>query len=385
MKETFRVTDALVLSTCNRTEIYYSSERDIRDEIIALFCSFKGVDSGKLRDHFRHTDNSEETVRRLFRVSLGLEAQVVGDLQISNQVKRAYQLSADLEMAGPVLHRVMHTIFFANKRVVQETSFRDGAASVSYAATELIEDLTSDVIDPRVLLIGTGEIGKDVCKNLIDTKLKQVTVVNRTEDKARELAHEYGFKFASFAHVREQIMNHDVIITSLATKLPVITPDTLEGLNMVTFKYFVDLSVPRSVDQKIEKITGVVVYNIDDIQNRANEALDKRLKAIPAVEKIISESLDDFKDWTKEMEISPVLNNLKSALDEIRKEEIKRYLKELDSDEVEKVEMITKNIMQKIIKMPAIQLRAACKRGEAESLIDVLNDLFNLERQPTKK
>ena len=139
LKEFFSVTDTLILSTCNRTEIYYAHELDLSLEIIKLLGVEKGLkDPVSLLEYFHVLHDDKESITHLFRVSMGLEAQVIGDMQISNQVKRAYQASADLEMAGPFLHRLMHTIFFTNKRVVQETAFRDGAASVSYAAVELI-------------------------------------------------------------------------------------------------------------------------------------------------------------------------------------------------------------------------------------------------------
>src|SRR5690606_512080 len=153
LKEFFNVTDTLILSTCNRTEVYYAHGLDLSTEIIKLIGLEKGLD--KMDSHleyFKIFNDDRDAIQHLYRVSMGLEAQVIGDMQISNQVKRAYQASVDMEMAGPFLHRLMHSIFFTNKRIVQETAFRDGAASVSYAAVELIEELTSNTFQPRILL-----------------------------------------------------------------------------------------------------------------------------------------------------------------------------------------------------------------------------------------
>src|SRR5690554_2224977 len=149
-------------------------------------------------EYFRIFNDDRESIHHLFKVAMGLEAQVVGDMQISNQVKRAYQSSADLGIAGPFLHRLMHTIFFTNKRVEQETPFRDGAASMSYAAVELIEELTSNTFEPRILLIGVGEIGEDVARNMVHVPQAKVTITNRTYHKAEELGNEYGFKVIPF-------------------------------------------------------------------------------------------------------------------------------------------------------------------------------------------
>ena len=123
-----------------------------------------------------------------------------------------------------------------------------------------------------------------------------------------------------------------------------------------------------------------MVYNIDHIRNRADEALHRRLAAIPQVETIIKQALVEFNDWSKEMVVSPTINKLKNALEQIRREEMGRYMKTLTPEESEKIDKITRGMMQKIIKLPVLQLKAACKRGEAETLIDVLNDLFNLEQ-----
>src|SRR6478736_1903681 len=146
LKDFTDATETLILSTCNRTEIYYSSNEDWSEEIIKLIGVHKGIENiQSYKSYFTILNDHNEAVSHLYHVSIGLESQVVGDMQIPNQVKHAYQWSADLSMAGPFLHRLMHTIFFTNKRVVQETTFRDGAASVSYATVEQAETLCSEL------------------------------------------------------------------------------------------------------------------------------------------------------------------------------------------------------------------------------------------------
>ncbi|QMW00493.1 glutamyl-tRNA reductase [Spirosoma foliorum] len=382
LRDFFGLTDLLVISTCNRTEVYYAFEQDLNSDIARLLLIEKGLtDTANYLPYFQFFEANDQAVRHLFEVCVGLHSQVVGDMQIPNQVKQSYQWSADLEMAGPFLHRLMHTIFFTNKRVAQETPFRDGAASVSYAAVELIDELVGEHKNPNVLVIGLGEIGTDVCKNLEDRKLTNITLCNRTQTKAEALAEQYGFRVADFDNLTDEIRRADVIISSIMRDDPLITPEFLREINVLTFKYFIDLSVPRSVDTAVEQIPGVLVYNIDHIRNRTDEALNQRLAAIPQVEAIITQAVTEFGDWSKEMVVSPTINKLKNALEQIRRDEIARHLKHLTPDESEKVDKITRGIMQKIIKLPVLQLKAACKRGEAETLIDVLNDLFDLEKQ----
>lgn len=387
LREFFNLSDLLVLSTCNRTEVYYTTESDVdlNTDVVRLLLIEKGLtDTDQYLPYFQLFTSHTDAVRHLFEVCTGLHSQVVGDMQIPNQVKHAYQWSADLDMAGPFLHRLMHTVFFTNKRVVQETSFRDGAASVSYAAVELIDELVGEHQNPNVLVIGLGEIGADVCRTLADRNVKNITLCNRTHTKTESLASQYGFRVADFSNLTDEIRRADVVISSVLRDEPLITPELLHDVTVLTYKYFIDLSVPRSVDTLVEQIPGVLVYNIDHIRNRTDEALNQRLAAIPQVEAIIDQAVAEFGDWSKEMVVSPTINKLKNALEQIRRDEIARYVKHLTPTESEKVDKITRGIMQKIIKLPVLQLKAACKRGKAETLIDVLNDLFDLESQPVE-
>ena len=381
IRDLLPINDLLILSTCNRTEIYYVGEKDFSDELIRLIGVEKGIhDISAYKSFFNILTNGGEAIRHLFRVSMGLEAQVVGDMQISNQVKKAYQWSADANLAGPFLHRLMHTIFFASKRVVQETSFRDGAASVSYAASELIQGLAQNFVDARVLVLGLGEIGSDVCKHLSDSEL-DVTICNRTLEKAKELAEACSLNMTPFERVDEALESADIIISSIAHDQPFITKQQVSRFNIKGYKYFIDLSVPRSVEEEVSEVHGAVTYNIDNVQSKATEALHKRMASVPQVERIIEEATKEFSSWSKEMEVSPTIQKLKKALENIRQEELTRHLKNASEDQSQMVDKVTKSMMQKIMKLPVLQLKAACKRGEAETLIDVLNDLFDLEKK----
>ena len=379
LKDFFDVTDVLTVSTCNRTEIYYSASEDLNEDIIKLLLIEKGIsDVQPFLDYFERFSVGESAVKHLFEVATGLHSQVVGDMQIPNQIKHAYQWTADLNLAGPFLHRLLHTIFFANKRVAQETFFRDGAASVSYAAVELLEGLMPN---PKILVVGLGEIGSDVCRNLAQKADADVTIINRTRSRADILAQELGFRVADVTDIEAEVAKADIIVSSIARDEPFFTKEMMVRLRGMSFKYFIDLSVPRSVSPEVEEIPGVMLYTIDSIRSRADEALHRRLAAVPHVREIIEEAVLEFNDWSKEMIVSPTIQKLKGALEQIRKEELTRFTKNLNDAELEKVERITTSMMQKILKLPVLQLKAACKRGEAETLIDVLNDLFNLEKE----
>ncbi|MBY0425970.1 MAG: glutamyl-tRNA reductase, partial [Cytophagales bacterium] len=192
-------------------------------------------------------------------------------------------------------------------------------------------------------------------------------------------------QLAEFSDVIQEIGTADVILSSINLNEPFITKEKLAGLTILSHKYFIDLSVPRSVAADVEELNSCIVFNIDKLEQKSTAALELRLQSIPKVEEIIESSIADFNEWSRELMVSPTINKLKNALEQIRQEELARYMKQLDESQSQMVDQITKNLMQKIIKLPVIQLKAACKRGEAETLIDVLNDLFNLEKQPAEK
>ena len=374
--------DVLVVSTCNRTEIYYTAEKDLSQEIFRGLALIKNPDNG-FEQHFARYEGTA-CIRHLFEVAIGLDAQVIGDLQISGQVKKAYQWSADENMAGPFLHRLMHTIFFANKRVVQETAFRDGAASISYAAKELAEDLTAALRQPRVLVVGVGEIGQDFCLNLVESRLRDVTILNRTEEKAKALAARCGFNFNGIEHLETEIAGADVIVCSVSGSDPLITKALLKDIRIFSHKFFIDLSMPRSIEPTVEDVHGAIVYNLDDIREKTTEAVEKRKASVPHVQNIIGEAMAEFEDWSREMVVSPTIQKLKNSLEQIRKEELTRFLKNARPEEAQKLEEMSKSLMQKIIKYPVLHLKAACKRGDAETLSELLQDLFDLEKSPEK-
>jgi glutamyl-tRNA reductase len=386
LKEFFSVGDALVLSTCNRTEVYYSHDSDLSVELIKLIGIERGLtDAISYLDYFQVLNNESEAVTHLFRVSMGLEAQVIGDIQILNQVKRSYQTAADLELAGPFLHRLMHTIFFTNKRVVQETAFRDGAASLSYATIELIESLTQNIFQPRILLIGVGEIGEDVARNMVHLPTAQVKIANRTLAKAEEIGVPLGFEVIAFESCLTAIEEADVVVCSIRMPEPFLTKQLIQGINIPSYKVLIDLSVPRSIETSVEELPGVVLYNVDNIQSKASAALQNRLESIPSVEMILEESIDEFGAWQKEMVVSPTIQKLKQALEQIRQEEMSRYLKNADEKEYLLIDKVTKSMMQKILKVPVVQLRAACQRDEAAEMIELITDLFDLEKSKNEK
>ena len=376
--------DLLVLSTCNRTEVYYAAEDDRSREIILALGHLKDrADIGQFLPYFDLLPDADAAVRHLFEVAMGLEAQVVGDLQISNQVKMAYQWAADADAAGPFLHRLLHTVFFTNKRVQTETSFRDGAASISYAALELVEELTTDVANPKVLVVGLGEIGADVCRHLSASKVfSEVVICNRTRAKAEALAAECNMRIVDFEDLVPALKEADIIISSINRAEPFFTKELAENLDVLSFKFLIDLSVPRSIAADVEQVPGVLVYNIDAIQSKASAALEVRLAAVPQVRAIITESIAGLNEWAKEMMVSPLIQKMKANLEHLRQEEMDRYQKRATPAETKLLDEATRSLMQKILKQHVLHLKSACRRDDGGQLVELLGELFDLEKLP---
>lgn len=382
LKDVFGIKEALIISTCNRTEVHYRSEEELNESLIKLLASVKALDSAALVDYFDSYTSENDSLTYLFEVSLGLHSQVVGDQQIINQIKQAYQWAADMDMAGTFLHRLLHTIFFANKRVVQETEFHDGAASTSYATIDLMQTILPAMSQPKILVLGLGEMGEDVSKTLFEKEIQNVTLCNRTKEKAEALAELYSYQAMSYFELINRVSEFDIIISSLRLVQPILTKNILSKRKAITYCF--DLSIPHSISPDVAELPGVVFYGLDEIQQITDESIDKRLASVPAVKNIIAELVNDIETWSKELQVSPTIHKLKNALEQIRQEEMARHLKGLTEEEAKKVEKITSGMMQKIIKMPVLQLKAACKRGEADELIDFLTDLFDLEKSEIK-
>ncbi|MDO7854068.1 glutamyl-tRNA reductase [Hymenobacter convexus] len=368
--------DVLVLSTCNRTEVYYASADEQSVAIVAAIGQAADLpDVAAYYRYFAVFNAAPEATRHLFEVALGLDAQVVGDMQISSQVKRAYQRSADARAAGPFLHRLLHTVLRANKRVQLETSFRDGAASTSYATLELVQELTVSIDRPRVLIVGLGEIGADICRHFAKSKaFAEVTICNRTTATAAALAAECGLRQLAFSQLSQGLQDADVIISSLNTATPFFTRQVVAGLVIQQPKFFIDLSVPRSIAADMEEVPGVLVYNLDAIQSKASAALARRVAAIPQVRAIIAESTDGFARWTRERGLAPLVQQMKNNLEQLRQKEMARFRKSASPAQLHLLEEATKALVQKVLKQQVLQLKAACQRGGTSQLEALLDD-----------
>ena len=379
LNELLGIDEALILATCVRTEIYYKSKVDHTVSLINLLKLNSKVQIKNFENYVRHF-SGEQAIRQLYKVALGLDSRILGDIQVSNQVKKAYQYCVEENMAGPFMHRLLHSIFYTNKRVIQETNFKDGAASSAYIVVDLTKKFIKNFKNPRVLILGAGQIAENIAENLQELPCEKF-IANRTLNNAEGLAHRLSYTALSLQESINDLSNYDVIISAVSGDRDFIITKEKLSKNQFKSKLVIDMSVPRSIDQEVEKVHNVIYYNIDQIDKQSEHVFVRRKKAVGEVIDIMNDAILEFNQWSSEMEVSPTIKKLKETLESIRKKEIAQYLKNANQKEVELLESVTKGVIQRVLKLPVLQLKNACRRGEAESLVESLHDIFNLEKE----
>ena len=385
LKEVCAIREVLVLCTCHRTEIYYTLPPQAPEEthhtVIRLLRHVSGNMSQEVPDKYFYHFSTEKAIQHLFEVSLGMRSQVHGDRQVISQVKQAYERSTEQKAVEPYLHRLMHSLFYTHKLINKHTLWREGAASIAYAAVKLLEALLKDAKKPKILLLGLGKAGRDVLGYLSENTLKfDVTLANRTLQKALDFAKIHNYKVIKWEEIQKNMPPFHAIITCINGYAPFITKEMLSKTQKDP-TYIIDLSVPRTVKENVTEHPGTLLYNIDEMKEKTSKAQKQRLKALPKMREIIEEQIEAFAQWTKEMQYLPMLHKLKNALEEMRKAEVAQHIKHLSEKEKDAVEKITKSFIQRIVKEPAIHIKSVCKRNETNHLAKALVYLFDIEQQ----
>ncbi len=376
LKDIFGIREALFLSTCNRTELYYFHDQNLSAELINYLSTLSRVNSIFYSNYF-DTHHGTAAIEHLFRVSMGLESKVLGDLEIYGQVKKAYQVSVDCGLADVMMHRLLHKVFYCHKSVNQNTNFKCGAASISYNAVSALLNHPKLDADSRVLVLGAGKMGTDICSHLSKKNCKNISITNRTNSKAYSLAEELEFGFVPFSRHAQELKNFDSVISSIESEEVLYGIDDFENSRV---SLLIDVSSPRSIDPNVGRF-GIDLLNVDDLGKVVDEVMEQRLAEVPQVEKVIEECVSEFKKWSEELGFTDQVKKFKTTLEEIRKQTLKASLKNATKQEHELVEQVTRQMIQKVIKLPVLQLKTACRRGESDVLSEALNELFNLEQK----
>ena len=368
------INSLFVISTCNRTEIF--AHEATTQELIRLLVTY----SDSSLDEF-HTYGFEATgkkaVEHLFNVTVGLDSQILGDLQVVKQVKEGYELASEKDAVSGELHRLMQHVFRAHKRSRNETSLGEGAATTAYAAVQFAKKTFDTLQDKNILLVGTGKIGKVTCKNLVSLGAKKVTLVNRTRDRAEFVANRFDLDVADMQAMPTQIAEADLVIVATGSKEPVITMEHMQpSLQDSTFKVLLDLSVPRNIAPEIGELEFVDLANMDFLSDVTDEAYRKREENIPMVKRIVEDELTDYQSWLSKQKVVPTIKALTNKFDTIRDDEYEFFKNKISESDREKVENLTRRIVNKIAAYSIEHLR---DHHESEQVTKVVNDMFKLE------
>lgn len=367
----------IIVSTCNRTELF--ARNASAQELIRLLVAYS--DAGLDEFHacgFEKT--GEKAIEHMFAVTVGMDSQILGDLQIVNQVKEGYELSCEMDMVSGEMHRLVQHLFRAHKRSRNETSLGEGAATTAYAAVQFAVKTFDNLKDKKILLVGTGKIGKVTCRNLVSLGAEKVTLVNRTVDRAEMVAEKFDLAFAAMEELPEQIAEADLVIVATGAENPVITLDTMQAaIANPTYKVLLDLSVPRNIAPEIGELPFVDLANMDFLSDVTDEAYRKREENIPLVKKIIEDEFTAYRTWLRSQRVVPTIKALTRKFDAIREEELDFFRNKISDTDREKVENLTRRIVNKIAAYSIEHLR---DHHESDEVTQVLHDMFKLESGP---
>ena len=308
----FGVNELFILSTCNRTEIYGFAEH--AGQLAALLCSqTKGdIETFNQRAYFKQ---GKQAVQHLFDVGAGLDSQILGDYEIVGQIKTALRFSKERGMAGTFLERLVNGVLQASKVIKNETALSGGTISVSFAAVQCIRERIHDLTGKSILLVGTGKIGRNTCKNLVDyLGSKNIKLINRTNEKAFALAKELEVLYAPVETLAAEIASADIIIVSTNAPEPVVLRSQLAG---TTPKLVIDLSIPYNVEESAATLSNVQLVNIDELSKISDFTLAKRQAEVPKAKAIIAHHVGEFSEWLAMRRHAPMLKAIKSKLKEI--------------------------------------------------------------------
>jgi glutamyl-tRNA reductase len=308
----FGIKELFVLSTCNRTEIYGFAENAI--SLCELLCT---QTQGSLDNFMRmsYVKNGRQAIEHLFEVAAGLDSQILGDYEIIGQIKQSFKFSKQQGFIGAYLERLVNGVLQSSKTIKNTTALSGGTVSVSFAAIQYIKEHFSRLADKKILLLGTGKIGRNTCKNMVDyLPTNDITLINRTDHKAAELATELGLRYAPLNELEKHIAEADIILVATNASTPVILEEHLAN---TTDKLIIDLSIPYNVETSAKNLAGITLVNVDELSKIKDITLQKREAEVPRAKEIIEEHINDFLQWHQMRKHVPVLKAVKNRLQQI--------------------------------------------------------------------
>ncbi|WP_296865331.1 glutamyl-tRNA reductase [Thermosyntropha sp.] len=376
----------VILSTCNRTEIYITT-RDIEKSKGAIKSFFEDYMQIKYEEisPYLYQPSCHDAIYHLFKVASGLDSMVLGETQIIGQVKDAYQKARDLGVTEGVLNTLFQKAIYVGKRVRTETMIDQHPVSVSYAAVELARNILGSLTDKTVMVIGAGEMSKLATEYLVQNGASSVIVSNRSYDKALELAERFKGKAVKFDEMEKYLLVSDIIISCTSANHYVIRWDNCsnalkkrDGRKII----MIDIAVPRDIDPLLKDINGVFVYDIDDLQNVVDTSYLMRQKAARKAQKIIDEEIEQFNEWLSCLYVVPVIKALRNRGEEIKQKELGRAfnrLGNLSEREMKVIVSMANSIVNQLLHFPIINLKEMALGNQGHMYAELTKKLFALE------
>ncbi|MGJ8683105.1 MAG: glutamyl-tRNA reductase [Nonlabens sp.] len=362
-----------VISTCNRTELYGFAEHPY--QLIRLLCEHS---QGTVEEFQKiaYIQKNDDACQHLYTVGTGLDSQILGDFEIIGQLKMAFKRSKKLNLINTYMERLLNCVIQASKRIKTETELSSGATSVSFASAQyILENYPASGPSKNILLFGTGKIGRNTCENLVKhTVNKQITLINRTKQKAEVIAGKFDLVVKDFAELEEEIANSDIIIVATGAQKPTISKQVIHTSKPLLI---LDLSIPKNVDDNVKELDNVTLIHLDELSKITHKTLSNRENFIPQAREIIATIHADFKLWIESRQFAPTMHALKTKLSTLKDAEIKNSRTKFDDFNHEQADVLADRIIQKIAGHFANHLRN--EDESTEEAINLLNKVFKLE------
>ncbi|PKV48997.1 glutamyl-tRNA reductase [Aquimarina sp. MAR_2010_214] len=364
----------LVTSTCNRTELHGFAQHPF--QLIKLLCEHThGTIEEFEKVAYVHKNN--KAVSHLFKVGTGLDSQILGDFEIISQLKKSFIASKKVEITNPFLERLINAVIQASKRIKNETEISSGATSVSFASVQYILKNVENISEKKIVLFGTGKIGRNTCENLVKhTKNDHITLINRTKDKAEKVAGKFNLIVKDYANIQSEITNTDILIVATGAQNPTISKQLIHSQKPLLI---LDLSIPKNVADDVNELPNVTLVHLDHLSKMTDDTLQRRKQYIPQAEVIIDEIKTEFGSWLETRKFAPTIKALKNKLSTLKDAEINLQRKKYADFDEEQADIITSRIIQKITNHFANHLKD--DNTSADESIELIQKVFHLQNK----
>jgi glutamyl-tRNA reductase len=377
--------ETMILSTCNRTEVYArgATIKNPQQFVASLLREIKGMDLTGKDGRFLYTYREPDSIRHLFRVACGLDSQVLGEPQITGQVKDALSLAVKLGGSGPVIERLLDAALRSAKRARTETLVGRGPVSSAYAGVNLAAKVLGSLADKRVLIVGAGEMASLAARHFHEAGVTQFMVANRSRERADTFAATIGARVVTLEAIPVVLAGADVVVSATASPDPIIHEAAVRNAMRVRKNrplLFLDLAVPRDVEPSIARLPNVFLHDLDALGMLVAQSLAQRHAEVPKVEAIIEEELSRFLRWHRSLALKPTVAAFRSHFERVAREEMERHKGRFRPDDQAALDQLVHGIVQKLLHRPTTRLtRAGEDSAEGIARIDAIRDLFGIE------